>query len=79
MTKIKIGRFESYTTCIWKEGIEIELPEGVTAEEFVKDRLEEFDDEFEQEINEKDVTKEKVYESDTHYWVEDENGNTNTY
>lgn len=70
MKTVKIGKYEQYTTCIWHEPIEIEIPDEMS----VKEYLDSLDEEQTEELNERmydaDVARDKVVDEDSNIFLE---------
>ena len=72
--KVKIGKYEQYTTCIWHEPIEIEIPDGMTVKEYLDSLDEETAEELHERMYDAEIIKDKIIEEDPNTYQEDVDG-----
>jgi hypothetical protein len=76
--KVTIGMFQTLTTWVWREGIEFDIPEDMTPQEFLDNMADEDPDRYEElmeQMYDADPVKEKPATDENEFWAEDENGN----
>ena len=80
--KVKIGKFESFSTFQWKEGIEIEIPDDMTVEEYMRDLCDRDQLEYEkltEQMYDMDVSKETNGNEVYKFWYTEKEGDKEEY
>lgn len=71
MAKIKIGGYESFTTLVFKEGIELEIPNNMSVEQYLTDLEKNYPNTYEQiteDIEDQNILKEEGKNIEFAYW-----------